>query len=657
MTARALRMRVAAVGGVFFMLLLAVLGRVVQLCVVNGPELRRLAGRQQQQRVALPPERGSIVDRNGDMLAVSVESAAVYVRPAKFEAGGPAIGQLAHALNVPSAQVMERVLAPQRFVWLARGATPEQAGAITDLKLPGVGIEPSRQRFYPHGTLAGHVVGFSGIDSQGLEGVELGYDRILRGAAEALRVERDARGRRMLTEGDWQPAPRQGGRVELTIDSALQRVAEAELAAGVAAAQAAAGVAVMMDPTTGEILALASVPTFDPNHAAAATAAQWRNRAIADTYEPGSTFKAIVAAAALEEGVVHAADRIYCENGSYAVGKRVVHDHESYGWLTFADVIRHSSNIGAAKVGERLGSERFGTFLDSFGFGRPTGVDLPGEVAGLVRPSAKWGRIHLVTTSFGQGISVTPLQLVRAYAAIANGGRLLRPYIVRRVIGPDGAVVQRNEPTVEGQPISPASARVVRELLRGVVDSGTGTKAAIEGIPVAGKTGTAQKVDAKTGRYSARDRMSSFIGFAPVDSPRFVMLVVIDSPRTATYGGLVAAPVFRRIAEYAVDRLGLRVAPATVPEIDRAPAVPQLVTWTVPAAERGMPSFLGLSLRDALVQAERAGWGVETRGSGFVTAQDPPPGAETSPGARLVLSLGTDPGVTERRARDRARGG
>jgi len=657
MTARALRMRIAAVGGVFFMLLLAVFGRVVQLCVINGPELRRLAGRQQRQRVALPPERGSIVDRNGEMLALSVESAAVFVRPRQFEGAGPAIGQLAHALDLPPAHLMEQVLAPRPFVWLARGATPEQADAIADLKLRGVGSESSRRRFYPHGTLAGHVVGFSGIDAQGLEGVELAYDRVLRGAEGALRVERDARGRRMLTDGDWQPVSRQGGRVELTIDAGLQRVAEAELAAGVAAAQAAAGVAVMMDPATGEILALASVPTFDPNRAAAATAAQWRNRAIADTYEPGSTFKAILAAAALESGVVRAEDRIFCENGSYAVGRRVVHDHDAYGWLTVTDVVRHSSNIGSAKVGERLGSQRFGAFLDAFGFGRPTAVDLPGEVIGLVRPSAKWGRIHLVTTSFGQGISVTPLQLVRAYAAIANGGRLLRPYVVRRVLGPDGTVIQRNDPTVDGQPISPDTARVVRTLLRGVVESGTGTKAAIEGIPVAGKTGTAQKVDGKTGRYSARDRMSSFIGFAPADAPRFVMLVVIDSPRTATYGGIVAAPVFRRIAEYAVDRLGLRVAPAAVPDFERLPAGAQLVKWTMPAAERGMPSFLGLSLRDALVQAERAGWDVETRGSGFVTAQDPPPGAETSPGARLVLHLGTDVGATDRRGRDRVRGG
>jgi len=411
----------------------------------------------------------------------------------------------------------------------------------------------------------------------------------------------------------------------------------------------------MMDPATGEILALASVPTFDPNRAAAATAAQWRNRAIADTYEPGSTFKAILAAAALESGVVRAEDRIFCENGSYAVGRRVVHDHDAYGWLTVTDVVRHSSNIGSAKVGERLGSERFGAFLDAFGFGRPTAVDLPGEVSGLVRPSAKWGRIHLVTTSFGQGISVTPLQLVRAYAAIANGGRLLRPYVVRRVLGPDGTVIQRNAPrsTASRFPRH-RPGRAHHAARRG--RERNGHEGGDRGHTVAGKTGTAQKVDRKTGRYSARDRMSSFIGFAPADAPRFVMLVVIDSPRTATYGGIVAARCFaasRNMLSIG-SACGSRPPPCRTssacppaPNSSSGPCPPPngacRAFWTQPAgcARAGRTCRLGRG----------------NARSGFVTAQDPPPGAETSPGARLVLHLGTDVGATDRRGRDRVRGG
>ncbi|MFI5394653.1 MAG: penicillin-binding protein [Candidatus Binatia bacterium] len=636
-----LRMRIAATAGVFFMLFVVALARAFQLCVVEGASLEELAGRQHRQQVALPPERGPIVDRHGDLLAQTVESAAVYARPRALEVSGKSIPALSQALGLAPALVADRIKASERFVWLLRSATPEQAEAVGALGLPGIGSESTRRRFYPRGDLAGQVVGFAGIDSQGLEGVELAYDHDLRGALESLSVERDARGGRMLTEGAWQPLPRQGARVELTLDANLQQVAQTELQSAVVARHAAAGVAVVMDPSTGEILALASVPTFDPNHVSTSTAHQWRNRVIADSYEPGSTFKGILAAAALEAGVVGVEDRIFCENGRYAVGRRVVHDHEPYGWLTFAEVIKHSSNIGAGKVGERLGAERFVKAIRDFGFGEPTRIDLPGEVSGLVRP-AQWGRINLVTTSFGQGIAVTPLQLLRAYAAIANGGRLMRPYVVRRIVAPDGSVLRENKPEVVRQLVSPRTAALVTGLLQGVVEGGTGTQARIDGIPVAGKTGTAQKVEA--GRYSPRDRMSSFIGFVPANAPRFVILVVLDSPKTATYGGIVAAPVFRRIAEYGVDRLGLRIAStsAPVPEVQSVKA--HLVSWNPTDSDRGMPSFIGLSMREALTQAAHAGWEVQMQGSGFVVAQDPPPGAQTAKSRRLELRFGSAAG-------------
>lgn len=638
MKTAALRIRIATTAGIFFMLFVVALLRVFQLCVIEGTSLRQLASRQQRQRVAVPPERGVIVDRHGEVLALTVESASVFVRPRTIDAARNVVPVLAQTLGLTPAVVTQKVTATEPFVWLLRSATPDQADTVAALALPGVGSESSRRRLYPHGTLAGQVLGFSGIDSQGLEGVELAYDRDLRGTVESLSVERDARGRRMITEGAWQPQ-RPGARVELTLDAGLQQVAETELRAAVAARHAVAGTAVVMDPNTGEILALANVPEFDPNAATVSTADSRRNRVIADTYEPGSTFKGILAAAALEAGVVHPEDRVFCENGHYGVGRRVVHDHEPYGTLSFADVIKHSSNIGAGKVGERLGAERLAKAIHAFGFGQLTGIDLPGEIPGLVRSVSKWSRINIVTTSFGQGIAVTPLQLLRAYAAVANGGKLMRPYVVRRVLSPAGDVLRESKPQVIGQPISSQTAAVVTQLLRGVVDGGTGTQAKVDGIAVAGKTGTAQKVEAKTGRYSARARMSSFIGFLPADAPRFVILVVIDSPRTATYGGIVAAPVFRRIAEYGVDRLGLRLAPAT-PAPENEAAKLQLVNWA-DAAQRGMPSFIGLSMRQALVQASRAGWKVEARGSGFVVAQDPPPGAQTARDRRLELQFGS----------------
>jgi cell division protein FtsI (penicillin-binding protein 3) len=639
------RTRIAITAGIFLMLFVVALARVFQLCVLEGASLRNLASRQHRQRIALLPERGSIVDRHGDVLALTVESAAVYVRPAAFDPSEAESAALARTLNLSPKLVAKKLDTHAPFVWLQRGATPEQAEAVAALGVHGVGSEPSRRRIFPRGALASQVVGFANVDSRGLEGVELKYDAALRGAPGSLSMERDARGRHMLTDGTAQPLPPPGARVELTLDATLQQVAEDELNAAVNARHAAAGVAIVMDPATGEILALANAPRFDPNHVQQFTADHWRNRVTADTYEPGSTFKGVLAAAAIEAGVVRPEDRIFCENGRFRIGKRVVHDHEPYGWLTFADVIKHSSNIGAAKVGERLGAAKLSAAIQAFGFGSVTHVDLPGEVPGLVRPVDKWARINLVTTSFGQGISVTPLQLLRAYAAIANGGNLMRPYIVRRIVAPDGSVLHENQPQVVGTPISARTAAIVADLLRGVVDGGTGTQARIDGIAVAGKTGTAQKVDGKTGRYSARDRMSSFVGFFPADAPRFAALVVIDSPRTATYGGIVAAPVFRRIGEYAVDRLGLRVAAAPAPLPEHPPEKAQLVGWRVADGKRGMPSFVGLSMRDALMQAARAGWDVHVQGTGFVVDQDPPPGAEAAQqGRRLELRFGAAAG-------------
>ena len=642
MTTGTLRMRIVGTAGVFVSLFVVALVRAFQLCVVEGDWLRLRATHQHQQRVDVAPERGPIVDRHGDILALTIESAAVYLRPNLFDPAQSAL--VARILGVPTDLIAQKASAAERFVWLRRDATPEQAHAIATLAIHGVGSEPSRRRIYPRGALAGQVVGCAGVDSQGLWGVERAYDAELRGVAESVNVERDARGHLMLRDGSSQPFTRPGARVELTVDASLQQVVDGALASAVDTTHALGGSAIVMDPSTGEILALASLPRFDPGNVTESASELARNRVISDMYEPGSTFKAIVAGAAIEAGVVRPDERLNCEGGSYTVGRRVIHDHERYGWLSFADVIKHSSNICTAKVGERLGAERLGRAIKAFGFGEAAHIDLPGEASGSVRPWRQWARIHLVTTSFGQGVSVTPLQLIRAYAAIANGGKLMRPYVVRRVLAADGTVLKENGPEVVGQPISPQTAAVVTGLLRGVVEGGTGTKAKVDGIAVAGKTGTAQKVDQRTGYYSSRDRMSSFIGYLPADAPRFIILVVVDSPRTATYGGLVAAPAFRQIAEYAVDRLGLRVAAAPYPADDTVREQLRLVSWMPADAERGMPSFLGLSMREALKQAQRAGWEVQLQGSGFVVNQVPPPGASNANGRALSLQFGSAAG-------------
>jgi cell division protein FtsI (penicillin-binding protein 3) len=637
-----MRQRIAATAILFAAVFAALGARAVHLTVLQGEALKQRATRQQQQAVPMTAQRGSIVDRYGEPLALSRETAAVYLRPREWAAGPDTVKAVARLLDMPQDTVLQRVAAPAPFVWLRRQVPLERWAEIADMKLPGIGSEPARERVYPHGALAGQVLGFTGIDGHGLEGIERALDAELRGEVEAVVVGHDARGRQFVLGEEWGSLPRAGAQIELTIDAGLQRLAETELERAVREQEARAGTLVALDPQTGEVLAMATVPRFDPNRFANATADQWRNRAITDCYEPGSTFKAFLAAAALGAGVVHPDDRIACENGSWAVGKRVIRDSHPHGVLSFADVIAQSSNIGSAKVAERLGSERFGRVLQQFGFGTPTGVDLPGETPGLLRPIEHWGRIHLVTTAFGQGIAVTPLQLTRAFAAIANGGHLMRPYVVRRVTGPDGAVRYAGRPRDEGQVLSRKTAAAVTDLLVRVTEVGTGKQARIDGFTVAGKTGTAQKVDPHSGRYSARDRMSSFVGYVPAEDPALVVLVVIDSPRKATYGGVVAAPVFRAVAAYGLARRGLLpqggaglragapdgAPPAEVAPLRGAPLLRQVST-AIPdiAAPGGVPSFVGLSMREALVRAHAEGWGVRIDGSGYVARQEPLPGA------------------------------
>lgn len=630
----------AAIFGIYFVIAFV---RVFDLCVRQSDDLKAKAKSQHLRVVELPAERGPIVDRNGDVLSLNLESAAVFADPKLVAFGSEEISRLAHTLDLAPELVAETISKPGRFAWLLRRTSPERAAAVEALRLRGIGTRSSRRRYYPHGPLAGQVLGFSGVDTQGLEGIELKYDEPLRGAPGSVPVQRDARGREILLIGGRETAPRHGATVELTLDANLQRITEEELEAAVTERRAEAGTAIVMDPSTGEILAMATVPRVDPNGASSLAPSLRRNRAVTDRYEPGSTFKTILAAAAVDADVIWPNDKVYCENGRYSVGGRTITDHDPYGTLTFADVIRYSSNIGAAKVAEKLGTQRFEQAIRAFGFGRPTDIDLPGEVAGVVRVSSSWRRIDLATAAFGHGLDVTPLQVVRAYAAIANGGRLLRPFLVRRVVAADGSLLRETVPELVGQAVSADTARIVAEMLQGVVDSGTAKAARIEGVTVAGKTGTARKIDKQTGRYSHREHIASFVGFFPVETPRFAVLVVIDNPRSGTYGGVVAAPVFRRIGEYLADRYGLRVAAPPIERVAPRPAAVQRINWSA-AADEGMPSYLGMSMRAAVSRAERAGWQVETMGSGFVVAQDPPPGTRTISGRKLVLRFGSDIG-------------
>jgi cell division protein FtsI (penicillin-binding protein 3) len=667
-TRRSLRQRIATTAMGFAVVFAALGARAVHLTLLQGETLTKRAARQHEKAVPLTAQRGTIVDRFGETLALSRESAAVYMRPREWKAAPETVAAVARLLDMPQDAMLQRAAARAPFVWLQRQVPLDRWSAIEDMQLPGIGSEPARQRVYPQGPLAAQVIGFTGVDGHGLEGIERALDAELRGEVEAVVVGHDARGRQFVLGDEWGSLPRAGAQVELTIDAGMQRVAEVELERAVRQYRAKAGTLVALDPNTGEVLAMATVPRFDPNRPGGATADQWRNRAITDFYEPGSTFKAFLAAAALDAGVVKPTERIDCENGSWGVGNRVIRDAHPHGMLTFADVIAQSSNIGTAKIAERLGRDAFGRSLRQFGFGALSGIDLPGEVSGMLRPADRWRRINLVTTAFGQGIAVTPLQLTRAFGALANGGRLMRPYVVRRVTGAEGDVRYVGRPHPEGQVISPQTAALVTGLLVGVTENGTGKQARVDGFTVAGKTGTAQKVEVRTGRYHPRDRMSSFIGYVPAEDPAIVMLVVIDTPRTATYGGVVAAPVFRAVAEYGLARRGvlpsgtvLRTEPlADEVPAGRATAIALRAAERVPAAALPSelsapqtflvpdvsvpgtaPSFVGLSMRDALVRAHEDGWDVRLEGSGYVVRQDPPAGV-LPVDRKITLHFGSD---------------
>lgn len=412
------------------------------------------------------------------------------------------------------------------------------------------------QRVYPYGQLAAHVLGFTGKDGRGLEGMEFLYDGVLRGKSRRVAAGRDAHGKKFyLLERPWRPEELDGRELVLTLDEAIQHIVEKELAAQMERFQARGGIAIAMEPFSGEVLALAVQPGFDPPRYPERDPQVWRNRAIADSFEPGSTFKTVVLAAALQEGLASPEEEIYCEGGTLPLGRSIaIHDPHPYRWLSVEDVIAYSSNIGTVKVARRLGKSLLHRYIRLFGFGSRTGIELPGEARGLVRSPEKWSRVSLEAIAIGQEIGVTPIQLVAAYAAIANGGSLLKPRIVR-ALGPQ----KQSNRTLIRRILSPESSRKAAEILIQAVVQGTGIQASLEGFEVAGKTGTAQKFDPQRRAYSPDKYLSSFIGFVPARKPRIVILVAIDEPKGEVQGGLVAAPVFREIARQVLrylDRTG-----------------------------------------------------------------------------------------------------
>jgi len=629
---------------------LGLLGRLGYLQIVKHEEYSRLAESQHAKTVALKPKRGPIVDRNGLVLAESSAAESLFALPHRIDDVPRLARTLAPILGDPATEIAKRMDASKRFVWVKRKLPPAVAQAVRDLDEPGLGFLQESLRLYPSRELAAQVVGFEGLDGKGLGGVEQVWDAHLAGAEGRALVERDALGRDVTGAPTVLKASVAGQGIALTIDATLQYLAEKEVEAAWRRTNSKAAMAVMMDPRTGEILALAIRPTFNPNAYAAATDEQRRNRAITDPFEPGSTFKVIMAAAALEEGVVKPTDRFYGENGKIKVANAVISDWKPFGWLTFSEVLQNSSNVGSIKAGTLLGKERYYRYITAFGFGQPVGLGLPGESRGQLRAPTRWSALSLATMSIGQEISVTAMQILTAFAAIANGGRLMQPQIVRSTLDAQGRETSVFEPKAVRQVIAPETARVLSGIMTAVVREGTGHNAAIPGYEVAGKTGTAQKMDPATRRYSHAPGVLSFVGFAPADDPRIAMIVMLDEPKNEKWGSEAAAPIFSAIGREALRHLNVPprgttpvpILRADLSSVEAANAPPPLRLASLDEAADGsgvMPSLQGRSLRGAMAALSGFDVTLDVRGHGVVVAQSPAPGTPMSAGMPCRLTL------------------
>jgi len=643
------KVRIIFLSTLFFFCFVLIVGRLFQFQVLKKEQLYEMAARQQHVQVPLVPKRGTIYDRKGNELAVSIEVDSVFADCGKIVDAEKTVKHLVSILRIDREELKLKLKNRKPFEWVERKISPEKAGEIKALGLPGISFLRENQRFYPNAQLAAHLIGFVGLDSKGLEGVEFQCDALLNGKGSIWKLERDALGRGIMTDEAVFKKEDQYRNIFLTLDKHIQHVVETELSRGVEKWKAKGGIAIAMDPQTGKVLAMASFPAYNPNQFMQYRSRSWRNRAICDVFEPGSIFKAFLAAAALEEKVVRPTDSFFCENGSYTVYDRTIHDHSRHGWLTFQQIIKFSSNIGASKVGEKMGKERFYRYISAFGFGEKTRIGLPGEGKGIVSHPRYWSPITLDTVSFGQGISVTGIQLVSAFSAIANGGLLMKPYVMEKITNEKDEVIDSFRPEVVRRVISEETAKKVTALLKATTEKGgTGEAAVPAGYEVAGKTGTAQKVDSLLGKYFDDRYTSGFVGFNSAEEPKLVLLVVVDEPQESSYGGVVAAPIFRAIIEKVLPYLDVHPKGTLIVkrESDFAPEEATSTQGPIEAVKVGkgagavvMPDLTGLSMRNALSRIEGKGMIIKISGNGKVVEQTPKPGAVVEKGEICFLKF------------------
>src|SRR5712692_6317323 len=660
----------------------AVFGRLGYLQLFLHSEYMARAQRQQQRVIEITPQRGAIFDRNMHPLAMSIPVDSAFAVPSELGDQQLAARLLSGVLGIPRELLEARLQSSRSFVWIARKLPPDKKDGVEALNLKGVYFQKENQRIYPKRDLASHVLGFVDLDEKGLGGIEYELDGQIRGKSEKIIVMADAR-QRWFDGGEAQRE--RGANVVLTLDEKIQYIAERELAAAIAKTRAMAGTVMVMNPNTGEILALANWPKFNPNAANESPAEARMNRAVSALYEPGSTFKLITLAAAFDQGITRPGEVFDCENGAVYVAGHRIRDHKPFGMLNVADILAQSSDVGAIKIALRLGAPRFYEYIRAFGFGAPTGVDLPGESKGLLHHLENWSAISIGSVSMGQEVGVTPIQLISAVSAIANGGMLCKPHVVVELRRGD-QLMPMEGPLTPAEPkrvIRPETAATLRRLMEGVVLNGTGKLAHLDGWTAAGKTGSAQKIDPATGRYSPTQLIASFTGFAPINNPAVTILISLDSPVGLHEGGQVAAPVFKRMAEQVLSYLDVpRDVPlnprliqaaykrqmageaATLEDFsptdfsgqpDAPPAAsnqaepepkshaPEVAMAADEGGDISVPDFSGKTMREVTEMCLHLGLEPLLVGSNLAVEQHPEAGTQVRRGAKVTVQFGTPP--------------
>ncbi|MDZ7366279.1 MAG: penicillin-binding transpeptidase domain-containing protein [candidate division KSB1 bacterium] len=611
---------------------LLIVVRLIYIQVWQREKYQKMAKVQYLREIPLPAQRGLIYDRHQNLLAVNEACVSVGVELRQVKNRAEYAEKLAPLLGQSAATLQEKMRGDRNFVWLRRRLDPDQAQNLSNLKLPGVRLEKDSRRRYPHDETAAHVIGYTDVDNHGIAGIELACDSLMRGVSGRKVIQRDAVGNALPEVSIPDVPPVHGKNLMLTIDYILQTITHEELRSAMDKFDASSGIAIITDPNTGEILAMACEPSFNPNNPAVYATATRRNRAITDLFEPGSTFKLVTFSGIFQEKKRAPDDVIFCENGAFKWAGETVRDHEPRGNLTVREVIAVSSNIGAVKLSRILGKERFFQYARDYGFGMKTGLELEGEVNGILKNPSEWSGFSLAAMTMGYEVAVTPIQMAMAYGAIANGGLLLKPRILSGWIEPTGEVKRLAQPEIVRRVISKPVAHLLANLLEGVVDHGTAKTAAIAGVRIAGKTGTAHK-PLTTGRgYARNDYIASFVGFFPANAPRYLIFVMLENPRTTYWGGHVAAPTFKKIAE--------RIIAATSgkehkTEVEEMTEIPTTDTRTIV-----VPDVTGRSAAISAAMLEKLGFDIERQGKGdFVLNQHPAPGSRVPPHSTITLDL------------------